>query len=235
MKCLCALDFKSCRGYVDQTTEKVEEKDKDLDPKQWITREKETMAQMQMKIPCLNNMAQSLIKMTQYSRAIDMLDQVLELDAKNCKAVARKILCMMKLGHHTGAEKLVTLTANTIDSFNRGPPADLQMLKETVNSTKRELAQKAVDDKKFMQNVLKKSGQLYGDKKDIKTEEEQKAEAEERKIVQERMDEAEYLETLSTFHWFVYPWFKLIETACDKVFGCKRKLDEENAIRRAEV
>ena len=63
-----------------------------------------------------------------------MLDQVLDLDAKNCKAIARKIICLMKLGHHTGAEKLVTLTANTIESFNRGPPADLQMLKETLNS-----------------------------------------------------------------------------------------------------
>ena len=51
----------------------------------------------------------------------------------------------------------------------------------------------------------------------------------------ERMEEAEYLETLSTFHWLVYPWFKLLETACDKVFGCKRHLDRENEIRRAEV
>ena len=51
----------------------------------------------------------------------------------------------------------------------------------------------------------------------------------------ERMEEAEYLETLSTFHWLVYPWFKLLETACDKVFGCKRHLDRENELRRAEV
>lgn len=64
MKCLCALDFRSCRGYVDQTTETVKEADKDLDKKLWITREKEQMAQLQMKIPCLNNMAQCLIKMT---------------------------------------------------------------------------------------------------------------------------------------------------------------------------
>ena len=51
----------------------------------------------------------------------------------------------------------------------------------------------------------------------------------------ERMEEAEYLETLNTFHWLVYPWFKVLETACDKVFGCKRTLDAENDKRRAEV
>ena len=45
------------------------------------------------------------------------------------------------------------------------------MLKDTVNSQKRELAQKEVDDKKFMKNVFAKSGSLYEDKKDIKTEE----------------------------------------------------------------
>ena len=87
-----------------------------------------------------------------------------------------------------------------------------------------------------MKNVLKKGGGgLYEDKKDVKTEEEKAAEEAERKIVQDRMDEAEYLETLSNFHWFVYPWFKLLETACDKVFGCKRRLNHENELRRAEV
>ena len=54
-----------------------------------------------------------------------MLDQVLDIDKKNCKATARKILCLMKLGHHTGAEKLIAFTANTIDTFNVGPAADL--------------------------------------------------------------------------------------------------------------
>jgi len=49
------------------------------------------------------------------------------------------------------------------------------------------------------------------------------------------MEEAEYLESLSHFHWLVYPWFKLMEAACDKVFGCKRKCDQENERRRAEV
>jgi len=49
------------------------------------------------------------------------------------------------------------------------------------------------------------------------------------------MDEAEYLETLNTFHWLVYPWFKMVEVACDKVFGCKRHLEDENVKRRAEV
>ena len=49
------------------------------------------------------------------------------------------------------------------------------------------------------------------------------------------MEEAEYLETLSFGHWLVYPWFKMIEMACDKVFGCKKELEEENRKRREEM
>ena len=44
MKCLCALDFKSCRGYVDETTEEPIERDKDMDKLEWITSEREKMA-----------------------------------------------------------------------------------------------------------------------------------------------------------------------------------------------
>lgn len=76
-----------------------------------------------------------------------MINQVLDLDPKNCKATARKVMCLMKLGHHAQAEKLVSYTANTIDTFNQGPSADLQMLKETLASVKRELAQKEIDDR----------------------------------------------------------------------------------------
>ncbi len=97
------------------------------------------------------------------------------------------------------------------------------------------MSEKKAEDKKFMDNVFQKSGSLYEDKKDIETPEEIEAKAAERKIVMERMEEAEYLETLNMFHWLVYPWFKMAEAACDKVFGCKKKLDEENEIRRAEV
>jgi len=53
--------------------------------------------------------------------------------------------------------------------------------------------------------------------------------------VQERIEEAEYLETLNHFHWVVYPWFKLLERACDKIFGCKKHLDAENTKRREEA
>lgn len=90
-------------------------------------------------------------------------------------------------------------------------------------------------DKEFMKNVFKKGGSLYEDKKDVQTPEEIAAIEAERMIVRERMDEAEYLESLNGFHWVVYPWFKLVEAACDKIFGCRKKLDEENNKRRAEV
>ena len=125
MKCLCALDFKSCRGYLDPTTELPKERDKDLDKSLWISRERELMAQIQMKVPCLNNMAQCLIRLKLYSRAIDMLDEVLELDGKNAKASARKVNCLMELGEHEKAENLIRYIANTIDTFNTGPPSDI--------------------------------------------------------------------------------------------------------------
>ena len=69
-------------------------------------------------------MAQCLIRLKQFSRAISMLDQVLELDVKNAKATSRKLNCMMELGLHTKAETLIRYTANTIETFSASPPAD---------------------------------------------------------------------------------------------------------------
>ena len=57
-------------------------------------------------------------------------------------------------------------------------------------------------------------------------------ETEEERIIREAEEEAEYLATLSNFHWFVYPFFKMLEMACDKIFGCKKNLDEQNRIRK---
>ena len=83
------------------------------------------MAQLQMKVPCLNNMAQCLIRLEKFDRAIEMLDQVLDLDEKNAKAMARKVNCLMDLGHQDKAENLIRYVANTIDTFNSSPPADI--------------------------------------------------------------------------------------------------------------
>ena len=77
---------------------------------------------------------------------------------------------------------------------------------------------------------------LYEDKPDkVLTPEELAKQSEEEKKQREIEEEAEYLETLSTFHWIVYPFFKTIETVCDKIFGCKRKLEAQNVERRARV
>lgn len=63
---------------------------------------------------------------------------------------------------------------------------------------------------------------LYEDKEDVKPEKKE-PQTEQERLQAEREEEAEYLETISNFHWLVYPFFKTIETMCDKVFGCKRK------------
>ena len=61
MKCLCALDFRSCRGYVDEV-EGLKPEDVKLEKRHHITPEREKMAQVMMKVPVMNNMAQCLIK-----------------------------------------------------------------------------------------------------------------------------------------------------------------------------
>ena len=40
----------------------------------------------------------------------------------------------MELGHHEQAEKLVKFSANAIDTFNTGAPADIALLKQTIEA-----------------------------------------------------------------------------------------------------
>jgi len=54
-----------------------------------------------------------------------------------------------------------------------------------------------------MKNMFR-GGQLYDDKKDVEPT------PEEEKVIEERMEEAEYLGTLGSFHWVIYPWLKMI-------------------------
>lgn len=76
MKCLCALDFKSCGG-----SKPSEEKIKD--------------AEKGVKVPVLNNMALCLQKQGHLDKAISMCDQVLEIDEFNSKATARKLTYLL--------------------------------------------------------------------------------------------------------------------------------------------
>eukprot|EP00352_Strombidinopsis_acuminata_P009374 CAMPEP_0176353868 /NCGR_PEP_ID=MMETSP0126-20121128/12117_1 /TAXON_ID=141414 ORGANISM="Strombidinopsis acuminatum, Strain SPMC142" /NCGR_SAMPLE_ID=MMETSP0126 /ASSEMBLY_ACC=CAM_ASM_000229 /LENGTH=69 /DNA_ID=CAMNT_0017705733 /DNA_START=718 /DNA_END=924 /DNA_ORIENTATION=+ len=43
----------------------------------------------------------------------------------------------------------------------------------------------------------------------------------------ERLEEAEYLSELNNFHWVIYPFWKTIETICDKVIGCKSRAKQK--------
>ena len=97
----------------------------------------------------------------------------------------------------------------------------------------KELAQRSEKDKEFSKNIFGKSG-LYEDKPDP-TDEEDREETEEERIERENHEEAEYLATLSNFHWFVYPFFKTLEVFCDKIFGCKKHVERENELRRQGI
>jgi len=54
-----------------------------------------------------------------------MLDQVLSINDQNSKATARKITCLIQLGHCEKAEKIVRYASNTIDTYNSDNPADI--------------------------------------------------------------------------------------------------------------
>lgn len=72
MKCLVALDFSSCKG------KKPNE-------------DQIKMSEVAVKIPVLNNMALALNKQGHTQRALDMLDQVVDLDEFNEKAWSRRL------------------------------------------------------------------------------------------------------------------------------------------------
>ena len=58
-----------------------------------------------------------------------------------------------------------------------------------------------------MKNVFKNGG-LYEDKKDVEPT------PEEQEVINERIEEAEYLETIGSLHWVIYPWLKLLKRVC---------------------
>ena len=100
----------------------------------------------------------------------------------------------------------------------------------------REIAVKKKNDMQFVKKVFKQSKKgLYEDKPDTKEEDENLDESEDAKKAREVIEEAEYLATLSNFHWFIYPFFKTIEVVCDKIFGCKSKAEKFNEERRADL
>ena len=62
-----------------------------------------------LKIPILSNMALTLIQMKNHGRAINLLDQILKIDAKNDKAILRKCHVLIDLKKIKECEKLVEI------------------------------------------------------------------------------------------------------------------------------
>ena len=93
------------------------------------------------------------------------------------------------------------------------------MVKEVCTAAEKTLDAQTAKDKEFSKNIFDKGG-LYADKP-MPEPERELTEAE--KFEMEWRNEAEYLSTLSNFHWFVYPFFKTLEVGCEKVFGCKSR------------
>lgn len=56
------------------------------------------MVEVNLKIPLLNNIALCLYEQDFIARAIQMLDQVLEVDSRNAKALSRKVKYLLQQG-----------------------------------------------------------------------------------------------------------------------------------------
>jgi hypothetical protein len=116
---------------------------------------------------------------------------------------------------------------------------DQKLILSTCAQVQKELAQQTQKDSEFSKNIFSAksdgSSGLYDDKPLKANEEEEEEEEEVDPELIERQEEAEYLATLSNFHWFVYPFFKSVELCCDKIFGCKSRAKQQNEERRAEI
>ena len=89
------------------------------------------MADVQMKVPVLNNMAQCMIKKELWERAKDLLEEVLKLEPKNAKATNRKLTCMLKLNMIAKLETDVPYIRNTLETYSEGNKAtDVNELKK---------------------------------------------------------------------------------------------------------
>jgi len=178
------------------------------------------MTEMGIKVPVLNNMALCLQRQGHSERAVQMLDQVIEIDEFNSKAHARKLQYLFDSGNLDELRKAlrpIRLTPSCFDEFVR----------QTASKLERSLEQQTKKDAEITKKMFSKP--LYDDKPQPELASELSP------VEQERADEALYLAELSNFHWVVYPFFKTIEVLCDKMFGCKRsalKVNEEIKERR---
>lgn len=77
MTALCALDFTTCKDKVSE--------------------QQSSMASASNKVPVLNNMAMCLAKQGHHDRCLKMLDQVLQIESTNAKALARRLQCLLDL------------------------------------------------------------------------------------------------------------------------------------------
>ena len=152
-----------------------------------------------------------------------MIDQVLQLDSNNAKALCRKLQSLVEMSQFEEARiELKQLKQKmTTKVWNED---ELKLVKGVCQNLDKEIDKQDSKAKEFSKNIFSQGG-LYADKPDV--EEEKELTTEELLII-ERNEETEYLATLSNFHWFVYPFFKTIEVACEKVFGCKSRAQKEN-------
>lgn len=154
------------------------------------------------------------------------------VDATNAKALARKCQTLIQIGHFDQARSDITeLKARLKEASGLGwTKEEVQMVKEVCASAEKALEAQTVKDKEFSKNIFNKGG-LYPDKP-MPEPERELTDAE--KFELEWRNEAEYLATLSNFHWFVYPFFKAVEVVCEKTFGCKSRARRENERMWAE-
>lgn len=138
-----------------------------------------------------------------------MIGEVLKLDEFNTKAWLRKLSYLEQAGN-------LEILRKEIKWIKLQPSCHDHQVRAEAARIEKELNIYTDKDKEIAKNLFK-SGSLYKEKPDVAPEAPEPTEWE-----KEWAEECEYLTTLSNFHWFMYPFFKTLEAACDKVFGCKK-------------
>lgn len=201
-KCLCALDFGTCRGAKP-------------------TEEQQTMVDKDIKLSILNNMALCLNRQGHVERAIKMLDQVLEIDEFNTKAISRRLHYLFEAGMLEPLRKMIKiikLAPARYSELVRSTAAKLEKQLQELDKKNSETAKKMFSKPIYHDKPAKAPAEEESDSDDGLSPEER-----------ERLEEAEYLAELSNFHWLVYPFFKTLESICDKICKCKTRARKINA------
>ena len=94
-----------------------------------------------------------------------MLEQVLEIEQGNIKALCRKLQILTRQGQVNKAENLVKSIKSRFTDFARVKPEDAELLQGTLKEAERELLKQNKKQQDFSKKVF--ANTVYSDKPDV--------------------------------------------------------------------